>query len=57
MVRLLFLVPLIMCLGWFFYLKKHGWTITQGKKGFVYIIIFNAVLALTLWGIMLLTNR
>ena len=57
MIKLLFLLPLIMCLLWYGYLRQHGWSITQGKKGFAYIIAFNGSIALALWGIMLLTQR
>ncbi|MBZ9611129.1 hypothetical protein [Rheinheimera maricola] len=57
MIKLLFLMPLIMSLLWYGYLRQHGWSITQGKKGFAYIIAFNAIIALTLWLLMLLTAR
>lgn len=57
MIRLLFLVPLLMFAGWYFYLRQNGWTIRQGKKGFIAIAVFNTVIALSLWVIMLLTNR
>ncbi len=48
MVKLLFLVPLLMCFIWYLYLQQNNWTITQGKKGFIYIISFNLVIALVL---------
>lgn len=57
MIKLIFIMPLLMFLAWYLYLKQHGWTIRQGKKGFAYIIGFNAAIGLTLWGIMLLTQR
>ena len=57
MIKLLFLLPIIMCLLWYAYLRQHGWSITQGKGGFAYIISFNLVIALTLWLLMLLTAK
>jgi hypothetical protein len=48
MVKLLFLVPLLMCFIWYLYLQQNNWTITQGKKGFIYIISFNVAIALVL---------
>lgn len=57
MIKLFFLMPVFMCAVWYCYLKQSGWTIRQGKKGFAYIIAFNGCIALTLWGIMLLTQR
>ncbi len=48
MVKLLFLIPLVMCLLWYFYLQQNNWSLTQGKKGFIYIISFNLVIALVL---------
>lgn len=57
MIKLLFLVPLVMCAAWYWYLQQHGWSVKQGRKGFAYIIGFNAAIALSLWGIMLLTQR
>ncbi len=57
MVKLLFLLPLLMCMAWYWYLRQHGWSITQGKKGFAYIIGFNLAIAASLWLILLLTQR
>ncbi|MDX3774666.1 hypothetical protein QE250_11120 [Chromatiaceae bacterium AAb-1] len=57
MVRLLFLVPLIMFIGWYIYLNKNGWSIRQGWKGFVAITVFNGVIAVSLWIIMLLSRQ
>ena len=45
MVRLLFLLPLCLCVIWFLYLKSRGYTIAQGKQGFTYILIFSAIIA------------
>ena len=57
MVRLLYLVPILMCIIWLIYLSQRGLTVKQGAKGFAYIIGFNLVIALSLWLIMLLTQR
>ncbi|MDP2714980.1 hypothetical protein [Rheinheimera sp.] len=57
MIKLLFLAPLVMCGAWYWYLQQHGWSLKQGRKGFAYIIGFNVAIALSLWGIMLLTQR
>lgn len=56
MVRLLFLIPVLMCLGWYLYLRKNGWSVRQGWKGFACIIGFHTVIALCLFIIMLLTH-
>lgn len=57
MTRLLFLIPLLLSVAWFIYLRSRGWTIQQGLRGFVYIAIlsgFIAVLYSLLWW---LTNQ
>ncbi|WP_404338509.1 hypothetical protein [Pseudoalteromonas mariniglutinosa] len=41
MFRLLFLLPVVLCLAWYFFLKKNGVPIKQGKKGFIYILILS----------------
>jgi hypothetical protein len=43
MFRLLFLLPVVLCLIWYFFLKKNGVPIKQGKKGFIYILAFSAL--------------
>lgn len=45
MIRLLFLIPLLLCLGWAFYLQSRGYTLRQGKQGFVYILILSSIIA------------
>ncbi|EWS99189.1 hypothetical protein LOC50_09760 [Pseudoalteromonas sp. SCSIO 43095] len=42
MFRLLFLLPIILCLGWYFFLRHYAIPIKQGKKGFIYILVFSA---------------
>ncbi|WP_024612651.1 hypothetical protein [Pseudoalteromonas sp. TB64] len=41
MFRLLFLLPIVLCLGWYFFLRKNDVPIKQGKKGFMYILAFS----------------
>ena len=57
MIRFLFLIPLLLSLVWLVYLRWHGWTIKQGLKGFGYIAIFSAVIALFYVLLMWLTGR
>jgi hypothetical protein len=45
-----------MCLGWYLFLRHYRIPLQQGKKGFIYIAAFNLILALILWGLLLLTN-
>lgn len=53
MIRLLFLIPLLLCFAWAGYLNARGYSLKQGQQGFVYILIFSAVIAafytLLLW--------
>ncbi len=44
LLRLFFIVPIIMCLIWTWYLKKHNYTAKQGLKGFAYIFAFNGII-------------
>ncbi|CAM4019331.1 hypothetical protein PMAG_a3367 [Pseudoalteromonas mariniglutinosa NCIMB 1770] len=43
MFRLLFLMPIVLCLIWYFFLKYNQVPIKQGKKGFIYILAFSAL--------------
>lgn len=45
LIRFLFLIPLLLCLGWFVYLKQNGYTLEQGKKGFIYILVISSAIA------------
>jgi uncharacterized membrane protein YadS len=45
LIRLLVLIPLVLCLVWFIYLKTKGYSLGDGKQGFIYIFIFSAVIA------------
>jgi hypothetical protein len=44
MIKLFFLLPILMCLIWWRYLKARGCNVKDGLKGFVYIISFNAII-------------
>lgn len=44
MIKLFFLLPIIMCLFWWRYLKAKECSVRDGVKGFTYIIVFNTVL-------------
>ena len=46
MIKLLFTLPLALCFLWFLYLKHNGYTLRQGKQGFLYILVISAVIAL-----------
>ncbi|AUJ70983.1 hypothetical protein PNC201_13615 [Pseudoalteromonas sp. NC201] len=42
MIRLLFLLPILLCLGWVYFLRSNGVPLKQGKKGFIYILVFSS---------------
>ncbi|QOL26989.1 hypothetical protein LP316_06780 [Thalassotalea sp. LPB0316] len=44
MIRLFFLIPIIMCAIWWWYLRSKGFQAKDGIKGFAYIIAFNAII-------------
>ncbi|MBE0362877.1 hypothetical protein PULV_a0466 [Pseudoalteromonas ulvae UL12] len=44
MIRLMFLLPIILCLAWYFFLKANNVTMKEGRKGFFYILAFSAIL-------------
>jgi len=44
MIKFFFLIPIIMCVIWTWYLDSHGYTLKQGLKGFAYIFAFNAII-------------
>lgn len=46
MIKLFFLMPLIMCGIWWSYLNAKGYSAKDGRKGFVYILTFNALIIL-----------
>lgn len=57
MIKLLYLLPVLMCIFWFWYLQQRGLSVKQGLKGFGYIIGFNLIIALSLWLLLILTQR
>jgi hypothetical protein len=56
MLRLLFLLPLVLCLIWYSYLSANNWTVAQGKKGFIYIMAFSGSVAAFFLLMLLVTN-
>ncbi|UTP71652.1 hypothetical protein NLG07_06345 [Alteromonas sp. LMIT006] len=55
MIRLLFMIPLVLCLAWMLYLKANNYSLKQGKQGFIYILIFSVIIALVYTVLMYLT--
>ncbi|MBY5990566.1 hypothetical protein [Ferrimonas balearica] len=53
MIARLFLIPLVLSLLWFVYLQVNGYSLKQGKQGFIYILVFSSgllgVMSLLLW--------
>ncbi len=43
MIRLLFLLPVLLCLGWYWFLKHHAIPLKKGKRGFIYIMVGSTV--------------
>ncbi len=46
MIKFIVLIPLTLCLLWVVYLKQFGYTLEQGKRGFLYIFIFTSTIAI-----------
>ena len=44
MIKFFFLMPIIMCAIWTWYLTAHDYSIKQGIKGFTYILAFNTII-------------
>lgn len=44
MIKFFFLIPIIMCAIWTWYLGVHNYSLKQGIKGFIYILAFNSIL-------------
>ena len=57
MIRFMFIIPLVLSLLWLVYLKAHGWTLKQGQKVFIYIVVVSAVIAVFYTVMMWLTGR
>ncbi|GAB2691421.1 hypothetical protein GCM10027170_24090 [Aliiglaciecola aliphaticivorans] len=47
MLRFLFLIPIALFLIWIVYLKTHGYSLDDGKKGFIKILVISLGIALT----------
>ncbi len=56
MIKLFFLLPVIMCAIWWWYLDNRGYNLKEGLKGFIYILTFNAVLIVFLVMMIWLTH-
>ncbi|WP_417684302.1 hypothetical protein [Pseudidiomarina gelatinasegens] len=57
MTRFLFLIPLILSVIWFVYLRLNGWSMRQGLKGFIYIAVFSVFIAVAYTVLLWLTGR
>ncbi|ADN75073.1 conserved hypothetical protein [Ferrimonas balearica DSM 9799] len=53
MITRMFLIPMVLCLLWYVYLQVNGYSLKQGQKGFIYILVFSGgllgVMSLLLW--------
>lgn len=56
MIRLFVLMPIVMCVIWWWYLNMKGYTAKDGLKGYLYIFAFNAVIAAFFFVLMILTR-
>jgi len=41
MIRVIFLLPIVLCILWYWFLVNQGIPIKKGKKGFIYILTFS----------------
>lgn len=57
MTRFLFLIPLILSVLWVLYLRYRGATIRSGFKGFIYIAVLSAFIAIFYTLLLWLTGR
>jgi hypothetical protein len=44
MFKFLFLIPVVLCALWYGYLSSRGYSVAQGKQGFVYIMVISTVI-------------
>ncbi len=56
MIRLFFLLPIVMCCVWWWYLNNRNYSLKEGLKGFIYILVFNTVLVLFFVMMIILTH-
>ncbi|WP_164483522.1 hypothetical protein [Paraglaciecola hydrolytica] len=57
MIRFLFLLPVTLCLIWFVYLRIRGYSLSQGKQGFIYILVSSTTIAIFYSVMLWLTQR
>lgn len=43
MFRVLFLIPIILCIVWYLFLRQNQIPIKKGRKGFVYILAMSTL--------------
>lgn len=56
MFKFLFLLPVVLCVLWFAYLNARGYSVSQGKQGFIYIAVVSSVVLLFFTVAMLLSK-
>jgi len=44
MIKFFFVLPIIMCAIWWWYLDNHGYSLKEGVKGFTFILVFNSII-------------
>jgi len=44
MIKLFFLLPIIMSAIWSWYLNNHGYSLKEGLKGFIVILVLNSII-------------
>ncbi|KFZ30292.1 membrane protein [Pseudidiomarina salinarum] len=57
MTRFLFLIPLVLSILWIVYLQINGHSLRQGLRGFIYIAIISAFIAVVYTLLLWLTGR
>ena len=45
MLKIIVLIPLILSVLWFGYLKANNYSVADGKQGFKYILVISSVIA------------
>lgn len=56
MLKFIILIPLVLCLVWFGFLKARGYSLEQGKQGFLYILVLSSVIAVFYTVMLFLTH-
>jgi len=52
--KFLFLIPIVLCLLWLAYLRSGGYSLSEGKQGFIYIIVISGTILVAFSAIMFL---